>query len=270
MGERDQESLGVQEYETLREEAMRLMRTTFDVWRLALGGIGALAAVILLQWSGLREAFGNNVAVAGVEVPLAFPLCLAICFLGRGIVKTGIMAHGERQDAADRIGGYIVIFHESRFAADAVRGRGWHYWNRYEKWSRSHSESSAQQLLLPRVLNRSAMVYSYLWSLSLLMTVVMVLFLATLWLGSTSLAAGQEGLARIGWLIGFLASTVALILSTRREVMRQARQSEGGPRYWSNRWRNVADSASQPNELNRFETEVFGSRISGEPTRELA
>jgi hypothetical protein len=122
------------EYETLRAELLSLQEAASKAWRGGLIGLGALSGVLAASVFGLKgqllETLRSEFSGAVVDIVFLF-----FYMVGLGIAVLEARTAAKAENAADRIGGFLAVFHDLELEGKYIPPLGWHIWNRIEKAS---------------------------------------------------------------------------------------------------------------------------------------
>jgi hypothetical protein len=131
------------EYEALRAELLSLNERTFNTWRWGLLELVSLTGLVVIQVATL--ATSDNVDLRQISPCWVLGIFIILYALGTSIGYVEARTAERLENAADRIGAFLAVFHDGQ--PPRVDNFGWHAWNRIERFTRRPEERVTDPLL---------------------------------------------------------------------------------------------------------------------------
>lgn len=178
--------------------------------------------MILTLFEVVKDGQGHNELLSMVKAsPLGISAPLLV-LAGAIIWVLSSMVY-ELENAADRHGGYLAVFHDQNISSlpDWKRNLGWHMWNRIEKHApRQQDETSTAPA---RVYFIQKKLSIYIWVL---------LFYSFILFGALSMVTGRPEWVSLG-----LGLVTCVIVAFRLHVLQQ--KAKERPQVWNRRWATI-------------------------------
>jgi len=227
------------EYETLRTELLSLREDAFKAWRWGLLELATLTGVVVAQVVALSvsEKFGLKLEKIPEDRQFwgAFGILSGLYLLGLVIGLLEARTTARLEKAADRIGGFLAVFHDLWPPRAPLDNFGWHIWNRIEKVTRNRSK---------RIIYFQDQVWFYV--IGLIVYFVILAFLLFLVLDFSLAWKCTKWGAAVGAVLILVFSIVLIILRNK---------SEKEPVYWTRRWHQLAKDAHEKDDFLAREAE---------------
>ncbi|MGH8657639.1 MAG: hypothetical protein ACREV4_03925 [Gammaproteobacteria bacterium] len=206
-----------EEYDTLRTEMLSLSERAYRAWRFGLIEIAAVAAFL---WANAELA--NK--VLSTELKFGALLLLSVVAAGIAMLESWSALTFER--AADRLGGFLTVFHGDPGAQKGgdTRDIGWHAWNRIEKVAKKVAKKEGEP---PKRI-------TYIGKMCWIFVLVLIAFFGLLWMLAV---AGCLSIKYRCWL---LAAAAIEILGLTAFLLWQTREAKLAPVRQTVRWYEMA------------------------------
>lgn len=120
-----------QEYEALRAEYLYLKEAASRAYWSGLVQLAAVSGILVVQALTYATTEAEGVEASTFWAGFIF---VVLYVLGWLIAHFGVVTTAQLERAADRLAGFIAVFHDLRISLPRNTSKlGWHVWNRYAK-----------------------------------------------------------------------------------------------------------------------------------------